>query len=113
MRDQAKRIFAAAVIVSAALSILSPHDAFAIDGAAQAVNFINGVAKLLTAVAGALAIVSVIAGGIYYVTSGGKFERADKAKSILLHVGIGLVIVFAASVAVGVITDLAKSSFTN
>lgn len=111
MREQAKRIFVAAITVSIFCASMSMDSAFAVDGGAQAVNFINQAAKIATTVAGALGILFAILGGIYYVTSNGKFDRAEKAKATLIHVGIGLVIVFAASVLVSVVTDMAKSSF--
>lgn len=111
MGSQTKRILTAAMIGSVLCASMTMDAAFAVDGGAQAVNFINQASKIALTVAGALGILFVIVGGIYYITSNGKFDRAEKAKTTLTHVAIGLIIVFAASLLVSVVTDMAKSSF--
>ena len=74
------------------------------DETSLATGIINNVLNFTSVII----IVSIIVTAAYYLVSRGKPEQTDKAKQILINLGIGIVII---SVAYGVITGISKINF--
>ena len=81
------------------------------DGAAQFINLIKNGTAILASVGGTLAIGYLVYGGILYITSGGDVQHHDKAKNVLKHAVIGLVIVIGATAIGTLISTLATNAF--
>jgi len=77
----------------------------------QVVNFVKNTNQLLLIVAAALAGSFVILGSITYITSSGNPENLEKGKKTITFSLIGLVLAFAASLLVSIVTQLATKSF--
>lgn len=80
-------------------------------GADQFINLIKNGTAILASVGGTLAIAYLVYGGILYITSGGDVQHHDKAKNVLKHAVIGLVIVIGATAAGTLVATVANSAF--
>lgn len=63
------------------------------------------LAGYLMYVAGAIAVVFLIIGGIYYITSSGDTQKADKARKILINSITGIVIIALSLLIVNLLAD--------
>ncbi|HYG84483.1 MAG TPA: TrbC/VirB2 family protein [Verrucomicrobiae bacterium] len=98
-------------VIALATVLLNGEVAYAADAAAQAENFIKEIVKTAIGIVGAVAVAFVVYGGFKYVTSTGKPDKLEEAKSTLKYAGIGLVIVLAAYTLVDFVAGIARSSF--
>ena len=99
-------------IVSIVTVLLSASMAFAAPDLSRVQNFATNVIQVLVTIAGLLAAGFFVMGGIGYITSSGNPENLDRSKKILVYSSIGLAISIGALVLSGIVSDLAKQSFS-
>lgn len=92
-------------------ALITGDIASAADAAAQAENFIQKIVKAAIGFVGGVAVLFVVYGGFKYVTSSGKPDKLEEAKSTLKYAGFGVVIVLAAYAIVDLVAQFARDSF--